>query len=111
MHIWQYACTPYPPSQLAHRLQTHLATSALQHCTHFTYRHPACCPPPTPGTPHPCHREVKLEVSVSDYFHEDGYLAEAKWSKDVAKLLKQYQLLDASSAPRPKALNPGSKTD
>lgn len=48
---------------------------------------------------------------MSDYFHEDGYLAEAKWSKDVAKLLKQYQLLDASSAPRPKALNPGSKAD
>jgi hypothetical protein len=56
----------------------------------------------------PC-REVKLEVSVSDYFHEDGYLAEHKWAKDVAKLLKQYERLDASSAPRPKALNPGKQ--
>jgi hypothetical protein len=52
---------------------------------------------------------VKLEVSVSDYFHSDGYLAEAKWSKDVAKLLKQYERLDASSAPRPKALTPGKQ--
>jgi hypothetical protein len=54
-------------------------------------------------------REVKLEGSVTDYFHEDGYLADHKWAKDVAKLLKQYELLDASSAPRPKALTPGKQ--
>jgi hypothetical protein len=66
-------------------------------------------PPPLLLLLLPPPREVKLEVSVTDYFHADGYLAEAKWCKDVAKLLKQYERLDASSAPRPKALTPGKQ--
>ncbi len=62
-----------------------------------------------PLSPHPLHttcREVKLSTSVTDYFHEDGYLAEPKFRHTVSKLLSQYERLDASSAPRPKALNP-----
>uniref|UniRef100_A0A383W038 Signal peptidase complex subunit 2 n=1 Tax=Tetradesmus obliquus TaxID=3088 RepID=A0A383W038_TETOB len=54
-------------------------------------------------------REVKMETSVTDYFHSDGYLAEAKYKHHVAKLLSQYERLDASSDPRPKALNPGKQ--
>eukprot|EP00882_Tetradesmus_deserticola_P010925 GHRQ01011552.1.p1 GENE.GHRQ01011552.1~~GHRQ01011552.1.p1 ORF type:complete len:204 (+),score=77.20 GHRQ01011552.1:415-1026(+) len=54
-------------------------------------------------------REVKMETSVTDYFHADGYLAEAKFKHHVAKLLSQYERLDASSDPRPKALNPGKQ--
>lgn len=54
-------------------------------------------------------REIKLETSVTDYFHADGYLAEAKYKHHVAKLLGQYERLDASSDPRPKALNPGKQ--
>jgi hypothetical protein len=30
-------------------------------------------------------------------------------AQDVAKLLKQYERLDASSGPRPKALTPGKQ--
>lgn len=56
-----------------------------------------------------CCREVKMQASVTDYFHEDGYLAENKFTKDIAKLLRQYERLDASSAPRPKALTPGKQ--
>eukprot|EP00879_Flechtneria_rotunda_P002281 GHRR01002473.1.p1 GENE.GHRR01002473.1~~GHRR01002473.1.p1 ORF type:complete len:208 (+),score=50.88 GHRR01002473.1:447-1070(+) len=54
-------------------------------------------------------REIKLETSVTDYFHSDGYLAEAKFKHHVAKLLGQYERLDASSDPRPKALTPGKQ--
>lgn len=54
-------------------------------------------------------REVMMQASVAAYFHSDGYLAHHKFTKDVAKLLKQYELLDASSAPRPKALTPGKQ--
>lgn len=54
-------------------------------------------------------REIKLETSVTDYFHSDGYLAEAKYKHHVARLLSQYEKLDASSDPRPKALNPGKQ--
>ncbi len=53
-----------------------------------------------------CHREVQLEASVTDYFHEDGYLADAKWRSHVSKLLSEYERMDAASAPRPFALNP-----
>eukprot|EP00775_Hariotina_reticulata_P008654 gene8654-8835_t len=56
-------------------------------------------------------RQIKLETSVTDYFHSDGYLAESKFKNRVAKLLDQYEKFDASSAPRPKALNPGGKQD
>jgi hypothetical protein len=57
------------------------------------------------------YRQIKLETSVTDYFHSDGYLAETKFKNHVAKLLSQYERLDASSAPRPKALNPGAKQE
>lgn len=50
-----------------------------------------------------------IQVPITDYFHEDGYLAEHKFTKDVVQLLKQYERLDASSAPRPKALTPGKQ--
>ncbi|KAF8071279.1 signal peptidase complex subunit 2 [Scenedesmus sp. PABB004] len=52
-------------------------------------------------------REIKLETPITDYFHADGHLAEARYKSRVAKLLSQYERLDASSDPRPKALNPG----
>lgn len=48
-------------------------------------------------------REIKLETSVTDYFHQDGYLAEAKFRGHVSKLLQQYE---RSSYPKPNALNP-----
>jgi len=54
-------------------------------------------------------REVKLEVPVTDYFHEDGYLAEKTFRRRVGKVLQQYEQVDVQSdisTPRPKALNP-----
>ncbi len=55
------------------------------------------------------HREIKLDTSVTDYFHADGYLAETKFRTHVGRLLGQYERLDASSEPRPKALTPGKQ--
>jgi hypothetical protein len=50
-----------------------------------------------------------METPVTEYFHEDGYLADARFRGHVAKLLGQFEQLDAQSdlvTPRPKALNP-----
>lgn len=52
-------------------------------------------------------REVKLDTSITSYFHSDGYLAESKFRSHVQKLLSQYELLDkVHEGSRPKALNP-----
>jgi hypothetical protein len=51
------------------------------------------------------HREVQLETTITDYFHGDGFLNEAKYRGDVTKLLDQYRRLEASST-RPAAWNP-----
>jgi hypothetical protein len=45
------------------------------------------------------------------FAHAAAACLQAKYKHHVAKLLSQYERLDASSAPRPKALNPGSKQD
>ena len=70
-------------------------------------------PPPNPHaartthTQSTQHREVKLDTTVTSYFHSDGYLAEAKFRGHVSKLVGQYELLDkAHEGSRPKALNP-----
>lgn len=36
-------------------------------------------------------REIRMAVSVGEYFHADGYLAEAKFRKDTEKLLLQFE--------------------
>jgi hypothetical protein len=79
------------------------ATASRLNATHFH--------PPTPHHPtnptQPPTREVKLDTSVSSYFHADGYLAEPKFRSHVQKLLSQYELIDkAHEGSRPKALNP-----
>jgi hypothetical protein len=54
-------------------------------------------------------RLIKLEGPVTDYFHEDGYLAEKTFRRRVGKVLGQYEQVDVQSdisTPRPKALNP-----
>jgi hypothetical protein len=50
-----------------------------------------------------------MQASVTAYYHTDGYLAHHKFARDVGKLLKQFERLDAASGPRPKALTPGKQ--
>jgi hypothetical protein len=43
-------------------------------------------------------------VSITNYFHSDGYLAEGRFKHDVEKLLVQYEQLESRTAEESKKL-------